>query len=124
MERVFIVTAVEGDYENKDVWGCGVYLTLEDAQKVVDEAVGRANTRRAWERRRDVFERSFWEVEALEGKACPAGNEAFIRWARKARHEAKALIGEEPPEERGDMFFITEVPIGQWGKFVIDEEQT
>jgi hypothetical protein len=125
MERVFIVGAVEGDYENRKVWVCGVYGTREEAQKAVDEALTRARAWRYWSRRRIEVHDCINRLEAVSTgrfEERPAEEPAIMRWIRQAREAQAEFVGPEPPQEDGDYFYIAEVPIGQWGKFIIDDE--
>lgn len=93
MERVFIVGASCGDYYSHDVWVCGVYLTRKEAEAARNDAVQRKAAWRSWHNRR-------YEVG-------------------KAREAQEVWAAEEPPQERGDYFYVREVPVGQWGVFHI-----
>ena len=119
---VYVVLGEAGEYSERDVWICGVYLTEEEAILKLFE---RLRVRRVWEQwdqswrteaeriKTKKYEKSV--EEAPSGESVPSWS-SLILVSSEEIAEAKRIVGPQPEKEEAERLAVVEVPLATWGR--------
>lgn len=110
---VYVVTARRNPLDEDDPWIAGVYLTEDEAKRVVEE---RRRVRQAWDAWEDALQdtylRAFDRFKAEQGQTPWQSPTHFSQYL--AADEAKTPSGPEPEREEAEECFYRAIPVGRW----------
>lgn len=102
MTHVYIVLGQCGEYSDRDVWVCGVYVTEAEAQAAIVERMAVSRVYSAWLERRADARKSLLR-ENLPG----------LDYEERLERAA----GPSPEVEEAEYCALVSCPVGQWGKW-------
>lgn len=109
MTDVFVVVGAFGEYENRVVFVCGVFPTIEAAIKAVNGAKERQRLYDEWSKRRDA---AWPKLPPGYFKFPLEGNQAIEHEEYSAA--ARAAAGPQPPHEPAEEYEIFKQRVGLW----------
>jgi hypothetical protein len=110
VDKVYVVVARSGEYEDEMTWIAAIYLSLEQAHTAV--SVRWAKAREAKVAADVWYEKWLALRRARNLKTTPLGVHTG-----ESEEIIKAEIGIQPPGPEADEFYVAEIPINVWGQY-------